>query len=507
LIAYIIRRLGAMLIVLFGSTFLVYNLAANMGDPLEGLRTSSEPNAKQQIINLTRELQLDIPSPIRYFLWLQKALTGDLGMSRTGQPVITQLADAIPTSIRLVAIATIVSIILGISLGIVTALRQYSRLDYSVTFYAFLAFSLPIFWFAVLLKQYLAIGFNNFLSNPEVTPPWLIGLALLSAVFWSGIIGGNRLRVAIVFASSFIVTAGTIWAMSATQWFLYPGLGPILILLFGLGIAVGVTQLSTGISNRKTLYSALSVGVFGLAAYYPLQWVFEQDRHLLNILLSLAVFIAVAIGAAFAFNKVDRGPAARTAAITAVLIFIIILVDRYMQTWDDYMAKDAINYRPVPTVGQYNDLLETGNFWITSLNVLMHLFLPTVALAITGFAGYTRFSRGTMLEVMNQDYIRTARAKGLTERTVIMRHAFRNTMIPLTTIMVGDIVGVVGGAIITESIFGWVGMGSLFRGSLALFDLNMIMGIALVTSMLAMLANLIADLLYSALDPRIRIGK
>jgi peptide/nickel transport system permease protein len=112
-----------------------------------------------------------------------------------------------------------------------------------------------------------------------------------------------------------------------------------------------------------------------------------------------------------------------------------------------------------------------------------------------------------MLEVMNQDYIRTARAKGLTERTVIMRHAFRNTMIPLTTIMVGDIVGVVGGAIITESIFGWVGMGSLFRGSLALFDLNMIMGIALVTSMLAMLANLIADLLYSALDPRIRIGK
>ena len=496
-----------MLIVLFGSTFLVYNLAANMGDPLEGLRTSSEPNAKQQIVNLTRELQLDVPSPIRYFLWLQKALTGDLGMSRTGQPVITQLGDAIPTSIRLVAIATVVSIILGISLGIVTALRQYSRLDYSVTFYAFLAFSLPIFWFAVLLKQYLAIGFNNFLSNPEVTPPWLIGLSLLSAVFWSGIIGGSRARAAIVFLGAFSITVVTLWAMSATQWFLYPGLGPILILLFGLGIALGVTQLSTGVSNRKTLYSALSVAVFALAAYYPLQWVFEQDRHLLNLLLSLAVFIAVAIGAAFAFNKVDRGPAARTAAITAVLIFIIILVDRYMQTWDDYMAKDAINYRPVPTVGQYNDLLETGNFWITSLNILMHLFLPTVALAITGFAGYTRFSRGTMLEVMNQDYIRTARAKGLTERTVIMRHAFRNTMIPLTTIMVGDIVSVVGGAIITESIFGWVGMGSLFRGSLALFDLNMIMGIALVTSTLAMLANLLADLLYSALDPRIRIGK
>lgn len=507
MIAYIIRRLGAMLIVLFGSTFLVYNLAANMGDPLEGLRTSSDPNAKQLMLALIRDLQLDVPSPVRYFLWLQNVLTGDLGMSRTGQPVFTQLADAIPTSIRLVTIATIVSIILGISLGIVTALRQYSRLDYSVTFYAFLAFSLPIFWFAVLLKQYLAIGFNNFLMAPEVTPPWLIGLSLLSGIFWAGIIGGNRLRVLIVFASAAVVTGSTILLMSITEWFLYPGLGPVLVLIFGLGIAVGVTQLSTGISNRRTLYSALAVAVFGLAAYYPLQWVFEQDRHLLNIVLALAVFSAFAIGVAFAFNKVDRGPAARTAVITGILIFIIILVDRFMQTWDDYMAKDAINYRPVPTVSQVNDLLEKGDFWISALDILMHLFLPTVALAITGFAGYTRFSRGTMLEVMNQDYIRTARAKGLTERTVIMRHAFRNTMIPLTTIMVGDIVSVVGGAIITESIFGWVGMGSLFRGAIAMFDLNMIMGIALVTSILAMLANLLADLLYSALDPRIRIGK
>jgi peptide/nickel transport system permease protein len=122
------------------------------------------------------------------------------------------------------------------------------------------------------------------------------------------------------------------------------------------------------------------------------------------------------------------------------------------------------------------------------------------------FAGYIRFSRGTLLEVLNQDYIRTARAKGLTERTVIMRHAFRNTMIPMTTIMVTDIAAIVGGAIITEQVFGWYGMGTLFNKAIRTFDLNLLMGVILFLSTLAIIANLIADLLYSVLDPRIRVG-
>jgi peptide/nickel transport system permease protein len=107
---------------------------------------------------------------------------------------------------------------------------------------------------------------------------------------------------------------------------------------------------------------------------------------------------------------------------------------------------------------------------------------------------------------LNQDYIRTARAKGLNERTVIMRHAFRNTMIPLTTIMVADFAGIVGGAIITERVFAWQGMGTLFNKAIVSFDLNLLMGVSIFLSTLAILANLIADLLYSALDPRIRVG-
>ena len=103
------------------------------------------------------------------------------------------------------------------------------------------------------------------------------------------------------------------------------------------------------------------------------------------------------------------------------------------------MESDDVNYRPVATIGQSTIWLTEVSFWVRVLDFAMHLILPTLALTLISFAGYIRFSRGTLLDVLNQDYIRTARAKGLTERTVIMRHAFRNTMIPLTTIMVGDI--------------------------------------------------------------------
>jgi peptide/nickel transport system permease protein len=126
---------------------------------------------------------------------------------------------------------------------------------------------------------------------------------------------------------------------------------------------------------------------------------------------------------------------------------------------------------------------------------------------LVSVAGYVRYSRASLLEVLNQDYIRTARAKGLTERTVIMRHAFRNALIPLTTIMAFDFAGILGGAIITEQVFAWRGMGTLFNTGLAKFDLNLVMAVVLITSISALLFNLIADLVYSALDPRIRVTK
>lgn len=512
MIAYILRRLGAMVVILLGSSFIIYNLAAISGDPLEGLRTSTDPNAKQVILTLTRELQLDVPPPIRYFLWL-KGLLGafvgqlDLGSTRGAEPVVEAVLAAIPVTIRLVIGATVLAIILGITVGIITALRQYSRFDYAMTFVAFLLFSLPVFWVAVLLKQYLAIGFNDFLMEPTVTPPWIIGLSLASGVIWSAIIGGSRNKVLAVFGIATGATAAVIWIIEVLDWFMNPGLGPVLIGAAGVGIAFLITQLSTGLSNRAALFSALSSVAVGVAIYFPMNFFFEQNGRLLSTTIAALVGIGAAIVATFIFAKVDRGPVARTAILTSAAMGFLIIVDKLMQTWAPYMATDAINYRPIPTIGQVNELLEPGNFWITTLDILIHMFLPTVALTLISFAGYIRFSRGSLLEVLNQDYIRTARAKGLTERTVIMRHAFRNTLIPLTTIMVVDFAAIIGGAIITEKVFGWVGMGTLFNQAISSLDLNLLMGVFIVTGTLSVLANLVADLLYSALDPRIRVGK
>ena len=143
--SYILRRLGAVLLVLLGSTFLVYNLTAISGDPLEGLRLSTEPNAKLLLEMAIKDLQLEIPPPVRYFAWLTGILgfsgAPTFGLTIDGTQVSDLLALALPISFRLVIIATILSILIGISIGIVSALRQYSRFDYSITFFAFLFFS------------------------------------------------------------------------------------------------------------------------------------------------------------------------------------------------------------------------------------------------------------------------------------------------------------------------------------------------------------------------------
>ena len=495
-----------MLLIVFGSSFLVYNLAAISGDPLEGLRTSSEPNAKQQIITLTRQLQLDVPPPIRYFLWLKGVLSGDFGMARDGQPVWDTIAHAIPITIRLVTMATIIAIILGITIGIITALRQYSRFDYSMTFVSFLLYSLPVFWVAVLLKQYMAIRFNTFLSDPTIPLGWTAFYAAISGIFWSGVISGDRQRVIKVFGISFAATAVMLQLISVTNWFVNPSLTIFGIAFLGVVTAIAITYISTGLENRMALNASFAMVGIAVVLYFPMQWFFNKYANLWILLLLGALTVLVGMGVGRAFAKIDRGPVMRTASITGFIIGIFLVLDRMMREWAPYMKEDAVNFRPVPTIGEISTQLEPTSFWMGFLDTAMHLILPTIALTLISFAGYVRFTRGTLLEVLNADYIRTARAKGLPERTVIMRHAFRNTLIPISTIIVVDIAGIIGGAIITESVFGWVGMGTIFRRAISSFDLNLLMGATLITTTLAVTANLVADLLYSVLDPRVRTG-
>lgn len=505
MLAYIGRRISALLVILLGSTFILFNLAAISGDPTQGLRGSTDPHAKALLAALIRNLHLNVPPPVRYFVWLKGIVVGDFGTTNDGNPVSTYLSTALPTTIRLIFLSTIFAIVLGVTFGIISALRQYSRFDYAMTLFAFLMFSLPVFWVAVLLKQYMAIGFNNFLAEGKISLLWIVAAALMSAIFWGSVISGSKRRFWATFGLAFISTAALLEFINFINWFSDPGLGILLIALLGVGIAFATTFLSTGLANKPALYSSLAMAAAGTALYYPDQYLFNHFSNIGTLALMAMVTIAIAVFVGLYFAKVDRGPTIRTSVITAMLIGFMITFDRLLQTWKPYVATDAVNGRPIPTISQSNSLLPTGNFWMTLLDALLHLLLPTIALTLISFAGYVRYSRGTLLEVMTQDYIRTARAKGLPERTVIMRHAFRNTLIPLTTIVVVDFAGIVGGAIITERVFGWQGMGTIFNRAISSYDLNLLMGFLLITSSLVVIANLVADLLYAALDPRIRV--
>jgi peptide/nickel transport system permease protein len=137
------------------------------------------------------------------------------------------------------------------------------------------------------------------------------------------------------------------------------------------------------------------------------------------------------------------------------------------------------------------------------IDSLRHLFLPMISLSTLIAAKYVRFLRTSMLEVIHQDYIRTAAAKGLHNRIIIYKHAFRNAAIPLVTVVAIDLPVLFAGALFTETVYSWPGMGRLFVDSATRFDYSIVMGIVAAIAFLVVLSNLIADVIYGILDPRI----
>lgn len=133
-----------------------------------------------------------------------------------------------------------------------------------------------------------------------------------------------------------------------------------------------------------------------------------------------------------------------------------------------------------------------------------HLVLPVVVLSFAFIAGWSRYLRSSMLEVLHQDYLRTARAKGLARLKVILKHAFRNALIPLVTVVALDFGTIFGGAVITETIFSWPGLGRLFFDSLEARDYPVLMAMMVLSAFAVVCCNLIADVIYGLLDPRIR---
>ncbi|MGO1074215.1 ABC transporter permease [Inquilinus sp. CA228] len=139
------------------------------------------------------------------------------------------------------------------------------------------------------------------------------------------------------------------------------------------------------------------------------------------------------------------------------------------------------------------------------LDFLHHLIAPALVLALVEVAVWSRYMRASMIDVINQDYIRTARAKGLPEKRVLIRHALRNALLPMITLAGLELPTLLGGALVTETVFTWPGMGRLFLDSLGYRDYPVVMGILMVSALLVLLGNLLADILCAVADPRIRL--
>ncbi len=506
MVSFIARRILVSVLILIAASFIMYNLAAIAGNPLQDLQQSNSPNREQLIAARVAAQHLDLIPPLRWGLWISgvgKCVIGqcDLGVTFQNQPVAQLLPQAVGSTIQLVTFSFILAIIFGIGLGVVTALRVYSGFDYSITLVSFFLYSLPSFLMAVLLKSFIALDYNNFLVDPKIPPVNLVVIAVVVGLVIQLIVGGILKRRLIVFAISAVVTAGMLLLMQATGWFTDPSLGPVFVILFSAGIGLAMVTLLAGTRNRRAwLVAGINVLV-AIICYFALQGLLNISSAGTIAILAVAT-IAVGLISGFIVGGHDRGLMMRIGALTAFLSAGVILLDRFMRSWIDYTQ----NYvsRPIATVGSQTPGL-TGDFWITGIDTYTHLLLPTISLLLISFASYTRYSRSGMLEVLDQDYVRTARAKGLPERTVIVRHALRNMLIPIATLVATDIGALLGGAIITERVFAISGMGSLFNSGLSITDVNPVMGYFLVIAITAIAFNFLADLAYSALDPRVRV--
>lgn len=231
-----------------------------------------------------------------------------------------------------------------------------------------------------------------------------------------------------------------------------------------IGDKIPPTLLLMGSSYLVTIVLALGIGIYSALRQYT--WIDNVITALSFIFYSMPIFWI---------------------ALSLLWIFAVLF-----KQW-------GLPYLPV--IGMY----EPGQP-ITLGEVTRHLILPVTSLSLISVAGYSRYIRSTMLEVIHADYIRTARAKGLGERRIVYRHALKNTALPLVTIIGLDVPFLLGGAIVTEQIFSWPGTGQLFINSLERADFPVLMGLLMLIAVLVVAFQLVTDLLYTLLDPRIRLS-
>lgn len=507
MLQFILRRVAISAVVLLLGSALMFFATINSGDPLQDLRESRNENRDQLMAARTANMNLDMPWWQRYLTWLTGAskclvLQCDLGTSRDGASINTLLLSSAGASLRLVTLSVVLAIVIGVALGVLTAIRQYSGFDYAVTFLAFLFFSLPVFWAAVLLKDFGAIKFNNWIAAPELSWTAIAVVALVFGLLIASVLGGDIRRQAL----TFLVAGGVVFAAVAlfdrVGWWRQPALGLPLIILGGLAALAFFLVLTVGLTQKRILYSGLATVGLGVVAYFATAPIMKDPTWTMVLLLALA---AVAVGAAVGwfFGGFEKRIAMLVCSGTALAFGFLVFMDQLLRNWNGFLQ---LAPRPISTIGDARipfAKLE-GNFYIFLYNWGVQLILPTIILTVISIAAYSRYTRASMLETINQDYIRTARSKGLSDRVVYSKHALRNALIPITTIVAFDFANLLGGAIITETVFGWKGLGDMFRVGLNQVDPGPVMAYYVVAGGAAVLMNMLADIAYAFLDPRIR---
>jgi peptide/nickel transport system permease protein len=216
-----------------------------------------------------------------------------------------------------------------------------------------------------------------------------------------------------------------------------------------------------------------------------------QTLLLMTVALTMAILIGIPIGVITAvrqYSKLDYTLNSAAIFLASTPVFVLGLIAIYIF---------AVNLHVLPT-GQLHSVGRTD-----PIDAVYHLILPATVLAIVNAAPLVRYTRASMLDVLNSEYVTTARSKGLSYRLVVMRHAFRNGLIPIITILALLIPEAVAGAVITEQVFAWNGMGQLAVKAASARDPSLMMAIILITGIAVLVANIIADIGYAVADPRV----
>ncbi|WBS00424.1 ABC transporter permease [Pseudoduganella sp. SL102] len=217
--------------------------------------------------------------------------------------------------------------------------------------------------------------------------------------------------------------------------------------------------------------------------------------------LALAVVIGVLLGvlcARWRNGRLDRAVSALMALCYSVPVFWLALM---------MVVLFGVTLQWFPIDGMREVGIEAQGRWSEARDVLWHLVLPATTLAVYSIAVYARFTRASMVDALQEDYIRTARSKGLSEPVVVFRHALRNAILPVLTLIAGHFGELLAGSIVIETVFSWPGLGKLTYDAVVNRDTNLLLSMLFLSSLLVMATSLLLDILYAALDPRIELRK